>query len=96
MEVGAFVCSICEDPSLTICVYCTKDACANHLCDRCHRCSDCCACELTLRENWAATPVPPALSNGHVAMVSGSEKSESEGSETEAARVDQISDTVEE
>ena len=45
-----FACSICGEPSQTICVYCTKDACANHLCERCHRCSDCCECEVRLEE----------------------------------------------
>lgn len=45
-----FVCSICAEPSQTICVYCTKDACANHLCERCRRCSDCCECEVRLEE----------------------------------------------
>jgi hypothetical protein len=46
-----FVCSICEEPSTAICVYCTKDACANHLCDRCRRCSDCCECDVRLEEH---------------------------------------------
>lgn len=64
MEVGTFVCSICGDASQSICVYCTKDACANHLCDRCNRCSDCCGCELALTER---EPVKQNLSNGHVA-----------------------------
>jgi hypothetical protein len=45
-----FVCNICGEPSQTICVYCTKDACGNHLCERCHRCSDCCECEVRLEE----------------------------------------------
>jgi hypothetical protein len=46
-----FTCSICCEPSQMICVYCTKDACGNHLCERCHRCSDCCECELRLDES---------------------------------------------
>lgn len=46
MEVAAFTCSICGDTSQRICVFCTKDACRNHLCQRCHRCSDCCECEM--------------------------------------------------
>jgi hypothetical protein len=46
MEAFTFQCSICGDLSTKLCVYCTKDACNNHLCDRCHRCSDCCLCEL--------------------------------------------------
>jgi len=40
-----FTCSICEEPSTEICVYCTKDACGNHLCGKCGRCSDCCECD---------------------------------------------------
>jgi hypothetical protein len=30
---------------MDLCVYCTKDVCANHVCERCRRCSDCCQCE---------------------------------------------------
>ncbi len=41
-----FVCSICGEPSTRICVWCTKDACDNHICAKCSRCSDCCECEL--------------------------------------------------
>jgi len=44
-ETAAFSCSICGEASTQICVYCTKDTCADHLCDKCHRCSDCCACD---------------------------------------------------
>jgi hypothetical protein len=43
-----FVCSICEEQSTRICVKCTKDTCANHLCDKCGACSDCCDCDLRL------------------------------------------------
>lgn len=50
-----FLCSICGEPSTEICVYCTKDACRNHLCDRCHRCSDCCECPLPLEEHEGGT-----------------------------------------
>ena len=56
-------CSICGEPSHDICVYCTKDACANHRCDRCKRCSDCCECDVPLSaeevhiEPPAETPV---------------------------------------
>ncbi len=46
METLTFTCSICGDASREICVYCTKDACSNHLCERCRRCSDCCNCEV--------------------------------------------------
>ena len=45
-----FHCCICSDPSSRICLYCTKDACDNHLCEKCARCSDCCACEIHLDE----------------------------------------------
>ncbi len=47
-EARTFICSICGDPSTDICVYCTKDACPNHLCRKCQRCSDCCECEVPL------------------------------------------------
>jgi hypothetical protein len=43
-----FQCSICDEPSTRICVRCTKDACENHLCERCLKCSDCCECEVAL------------------------------------------------
>ena len=46
-----FTCSICSEPSVSICVYCTKDACPNHLCDRCGRCSDCCECDIRLEDH---------------------------------------------
>jgi hypothetical protein len=55
--VVIFVCSICGEPASEICVYCTKDACANHRCDRCKRCSDCCECEVPLS---AAEATPEA------------------------------------
>src|SRR5579872_2161856 len=53
-EIAVFTCSICGEPSRDICVFCTKDACANHRCERCKRCSDCCECEVPLS---AAEPV---------------------------------------
>src|SRR5205085_1407670 len=43
-----FQCSICEEESTRICARCTKDACNNHLCEKCRRCSDCCECEVVL------------------------------------------------
>jgi hypothetical protein len=43
-----FACSICEQESTRICAFCTKDACDNHLCERCGSCSDCCECEVPL------------------------------------------------
>jgi hypothetical protein len=45
-----FTCSICGEESTRICARCTKDACNNHLCDKCRRCSDCCECEVALSE----------------------------------------------
>ena len=45
-----FVCTICEEESTQICVWCTKDTCANHLCEKCGRCSDCCECDVPLTE----------------------------------------------
>ncbi len=45
-----FVCSICGEESTRICARCTKDACDNHLCEKCFRCSDCCECEVALTE----------------------------------------------
>ncbi len=44
-EILTFQCNICSEPSTDICVYCTKDTCANHLCEKCKRCSDCCQCD---------------------------------------------------
>ena len=60
-----FVCSICAEAANQICVRCTKDACANHICEKCLRCSDCCECELTLQP---PTPVPVvrSVTGGHV------------------------------
>ncbi len=45
-----FICSICGEESTRICARCTKDACNNHLCEKCLRCSDCCECEITLAD----------------------------------------------
>ena len=59
MEGTTFTCSICGDSSREICVFCTKDACANHLCERCRRCSDCCACEVPLTPREQTTRVEP-------------------------------------
>ncbi len=72
MEVSSFSCSICGEVSRDICVYCTKDACSNHLCDRCHRCSDCCVCEMQVFTQRANGHVP----DGHIEpdqTISGSE-----------------------
>jgi len=45
-----FMCNICGEESTRICARCTKDACNNHICEKCLRCSDCCECEITLSE----------------------------------------------
>jgi len=42
-----FHCHICEERSETLCRWCTKDSCGNHLCAKCARCSDCCDCDET-------------------------------------------------
>ncbi len=56
--VMTFTCSICGESSQEICVYCTKDTCENHLCQRCHRCSDCCVCESPLIVDKEAEDIP--------------------------------------
>jgi transcription elongation factor Elf1 len=56
-----FNCTICGEESTSICVWCTKDTCANHLCAKCGRCSDCCECEVPLDGAvHAVAPVPDA------------------------------------
>jgi len=61
-----FTCSICGEGSTRICARCTKDACDNHLCEKCFCCSDCCECEQVLADA-PRTPVrnvvetPPAV-----------------------------------
>lgn len=59
-EVATYICTICGEPSTGICIYCTKDACPNHLCAKCRRCSDCCECEVPLEEETdpPSEPVP--------------------------------------
>jgi hypothetical protein len=54
-----FTCSICGEESTRICARCTKDACDNHLCEKCLRCSDCCECEITLAEPTTYRVVHP-------------------------------------
>lgn len=57
-----FICSICGEESTRICVRCTKDACSNHICEKCGRCSDCCECEVTVTEPLRAfTPAAHAI-----------------------------------
>jgi len=55
-----FACSICSEPSHKICIFCTKDACNNHLCQRCLCCSECCHCDMPTNE---AEEVPPEEAN---------------------------------
>ena len=62
-EPRTFCCSICGDPSTAICVYCTKDACSNHLCKKCLRCSDCCECEVPLNAKSEHTGQPETASS---------------------------------
>jgi hypothetical protein len=50
------MCSICGEESTRICARCTKDACDNHLCEKCRRCSDCCECEVTLSDTGRGIP----------------------------------------
>ena len=58
-ETREFTCSICGETSREICVWCTKDACENHVCKKCLRCSDCCECDVHLDP---AEPAPhPSL-----------------------------------
>ena len=57
-----FTCSICGEESTRICVRCTKDACDNHLCEKCLKCSDCCECEVRLSAP-ARVVIPAALPN---------------------------------
>src|ERR1700683_4284140 len=61
VNAAIFTCSICGEASVNICSYCTKDACANHRCERCKRCSDCCECEVPLSaEEAVSEPVAEA------------------------------------
>jgi hypothetical protein len=67
-----FQCSICGEESTRICARCTKDACNNHLCEKCRRCSDCCECEVALSEpvrsvfrSAAAMPKPDPKPQPH-------------------------------
>ena len=53
----AFICNICGEAATQICARCTKDVCANHICEKCFRCSDCCECEIAL-DAPSPKPVP--------------------------------------
>jgi len=56
-----FQCSICGEESRRICSRCTKDACDNHLCEKCGQCSDCCECEVALMAPVHAPAAHPVL-----------------------------------
>lgn len=60
VNAAIFTCSICGESSTDICVYCTKDTCANHRCQRCKRCSDCCECEIPLSNDEPMPVEEPA------------------------------------
>jgi hypothetical protein len=77
MEISTFTCTICGDGSREICLACTKDTCPNHLCDRCHRCSDCCTCEFPLSKSGGREPTQPDVAPPH-AEYNGANGSESQ------------------
>ena len=77
MEVLTFTCSICGDSSTDICVMCTRDACTNHLCQRCHCCSDCCGCDMPLTAETQQQPASVDESPGTPELVTASLGSES-------------------
>ena len=56
-----FFCSICGEESTRICARCTKDACSNHLCERCLRCSDCCECEVVIADSLPHQPTARSI-----------------------------------
>lgn len=68
-----FTCSICGEESTRICARCTKDACDNHLCEKCLRCSDCCECEVALAEPTTYRVVHPGAPKPAVAEPVASE-----------------------
>jgi hypothetical protein len=61
VTASVFTCSICGEPSMNICAYCTKDACGNHRCERCKRCSDCCECDMPLSAEEAVADIVPEV-----------------------------------
>ena len=63
-----FVCSICEQESTRICVFCTKDACNIHVCGRCGCCSDCCPCEVPLNDVPLSEPMRARVAEEAQAM----------------------------
>lgn len=73
-----FTCSICGEPSADICVYCTKDACANHRCLKCLRCSDCCECDLLAYRRPSFNGVWNSRSENQSSQVPRNDNSEKE------------------
>lgn len=80
-----FVCSICEQESTRICVFCTKDACNIHICGRCGCCSDCCPCEVPLNEPPLIQPVRATVADA-APSVSASEPGHASGAPPELLR----------
>ena len=77
-----FACSICGEESTHICARCTKDACGNHLCEKCGKCSDCCECEVHLAA--PAAHVRPLDTEAEPAVEWEAEPEALRGSEPEA------------
>lgn len=90
-----FACSICEQESTKICAFCTKDACDNHLCERCGCCSDCCECDLPLDEATAhphAVPpieAEPASTLDEAVVAEAAQTPEATSSETQPPSLDE-------
>ena len=79
-----FACSICGEESSRICARCTKDACDNHLCARCRRCSDCCECEVALDapvHEPARSAANPVSGDGEIPSVEAALEAESGSAE---------------
>jgi hypothetical protein len=70
-----FMCSICGEEAGRICARCTKDVCANHICEKCLRCSDCCECEVALTET-AQNSIPLTSARSVFRSVTGGPKQE--------------------
>jgi hypothetical protein len=90
-----FQCSICDEPSTRICVRCTKDACDNHICGKCLKCSDCCECEVALDATprialTVHTPPAPELEVGAEAVAEGEAVAETEEAEEAAPLLSEV------
>lgn len=91
-----FYCSICAESSVNICVYCTKDACANHICERCLSCSDCCKCEFHegKEPHAMAVDVPGVVTPFFQPYDDAIEAQEAEAQEVLAERESSTADSV--